>query len=415
MALDFPASPTPGQEYGNYYWDGTLEVWRSKPLDSAVASTGTTPPVDPKPGDLWYNTIDGTLFVYYYDSNTYQWVEVKANSTLGTTVADRVTAIENTRPNVNYIINGAFDIWQRGTSFTGTNTYVADRWSHYTDGTGGTRSISQQTFAVGETPVSTTGSQYFLRYSQTASPTGQTIIEFTQPIEDVRTLAGQTVTFSFWVKSDAQRNISVFFRQIFGTGGSPYADSSSVVVTAGTSWSRVSGTITVPSISGKTIGTNNSLQFKFQLPFGVTQTTDVWGFQVESGSIATPFHRNAPSIQAELAACQRYYYRRAYEANSNTYNFGMSGHGRVSSVGTWFFGPHPVPMRSAPTLSQTGTIRHEDWSGATVSHSSVNQVYNTTHQAGFILSRTSGTWGANTGGMMIFASTDGYLEFNAEL
>jgi len=55
----------------------------------------------------------------------------------------------------NRIINGNFDIWQRGTSFsvTAANTYTADRWLVFFDGTGATRTISQQSFTPGQIDV----------------------------------------------------------------------------------------------------------------------------------------------------------------------------------------------------------------------------------------------------------------------
>lgn len=33
-----------------------------------------TAPANPSPGNLWWNSILGTLFIYYYNGTTYQWV-----------------------------------------------------------------------------------------------------------------------------------------------------------------------------------------------------------------------------------------------------------------------------------------------------------------------------------------------------
>jgi hypothetical protein len=50
------------------------------------------------------------------------------------------------------------------------------------------------------------------------------------------------------------------------------------------------------------------------------ETIDFWGIQVEAGSTATAFQTATGTIQGELAACQRYYYR-IYGTANNT-NFG---------------------------------------------------------------------------------------------
>ena len=44
-------------------------------LPSSSVSTGDVAPNDPKDGDLWWNTTDNTLYVYYNDGDTEQWVE----------------------------------------------------------------------------------------------------------------------------------------------------------------------------------------------------------------------------------------------------------------------------------------------------------------------------------------------------
>lgn len=40
----------------------------------ASVTISTTPPVGPSPGDLWFNSENGTLYVYYDDGDTQQWV-----------------------------------------------------------------------------------------------------------------------------------------------------------------------------------------------------------------------------------------------------------------------------------------------------------------------------------------------------
>src|SRR5690606_6592910 len=152
------------------------------------------------------------------------------------------------------------DYWQRGTSFStpASNSYTADRFKVSYDGTIGTFSVSRQAFALGQTDVP--GQPlYFLRWDHTVAGSGSTQRLLSQPIESVRSLAGGKATVSFWAKADSARTLDVAFFQNFGTGGSP---STGVQVSAQnasltTSWQRFDLTFDIPSISGKTLGTNN--------------------------------------------------------------------------------------------------------------------------------------------------------------
>jgi hypothetical protein len=76
MALDFPASPTTGQQFGSgtttWVFDGT--AWNIMPqLSPAVASD--LPPSNPAVGQLWWRSTNGKLYIYTDDGNSKQWVE----------------------------------------------------------------------------------------------------------------------------------------------------------------------------------------------------------------------------------------------------------------------------------------------------------------------------------------------------
>jgi hypothetical protein len=202
----------------------------------------------------------------------------------------------------NKIINGDFGIWQRGTSFTSSG-FTADRFGVQSDAT---FTASRQTFTPGTAPVSGYEGEYFMRMAKSA---GGTYIGFTQRTEDVRALAGQTVTLSLWAKADSATTLVRAGSQVFGSGGSTQVNLATASQAITTSWARYSFTYTVPSISGKTIGTSSYIQMNLYILEAGAKTLDVWGVQVESGSVATPFTTATGTIQGELAACQRYYYR----------------------------------------------------------------------------------------------------------
>jgi len=270
--------------------------------------------------------------------------------TLGDAIDTSVWNIGYGQAGKNKIINGDFGIWQRGTSFSNPSTtaYNADRWLVEHDGSGATRTVSQQIFTPGAAPVAGYESQYFLRYAVSGG-TSNTFQQIEQRIEDVRTFAGNPVTFSFWAKGDAARTINILINRNFGSGGSA-ADQSSVGSTLNitTSWARYSVTATMASVTGKTIGAGSYAQWILRFAAATAQTIDIWGVQLEYGSKATPFETASGSIQGELALCQRYFYRAGGDSVSDR-NF-ASGIMVTTTIGKHVL-QWPVQMRTAPTLS----------------------------------------------------------------
>jgi hypothetical protein len=250
----------------------------------------------------------------------------------------------------NAIINGGFDIWQRGTSTFTAAGYTADRW-RIQNASGQTISLTQQVFTPGN---AITGYEptNFLRFSLSGTPSGTYWLA--QRVEDVRTFAGQTVTISFWAKaSSATTALVPALEQNFGSGGSSVVTTTGSALSLTTSWQRFSQTFSVPSISGKTIGTSSFLEVR---PFyGSTAITgnniDIWGVQVEPGSVATPFEQRP--IGTELALCQRYYWRVSGETAPYVgLCLALAAGGTTVRRLTV---PLPVTMRIKPTVTKAGT------------------------------------------------------------
>ena len=205
----------------------------------------------------------------------------------------------------NRIINGNFDFWQRGTSltFSATGPYLADRWAV---GGGTSTTVSRQSFTPGQTDVPGEPT-YFLRWDITNNSQNY---EANQKIEDVRTFAGQQATLSFYARrTSGTVSFNARIVQDFGTGGSP---SSLVVTSLGTpslttSWQKFTYTVSVPSISGKTLGTdgNSSLWTSLQIGNTGTGVIELAQVQFEAGSVATPFERRSYGLELEM--CKRYF------------------------------------------------------------------------------------------------------------
>jgi hypothetical protein len=306
----------------------------------------------------------------------------------------------------NRIINGDYSINQRNFTTTSTNgTFGFDRfYLNYTQAAGSAPTYSAQTFTAGTAPVAGYESKNFARLVTSGQAASGDYAALIQRVEDVRTFAGQTVTLSFWAKaSSGTPKVGASAEQNFGTGGSSaVANFATTTSTISTSWARYSVSFAVPSVSGKTIGTDSHLTIYLftSVGSGVSSsgfpavglqnaTIDFWGIQLESGSTATAFQTaSGNSFQGELAMCQRYYWR-------NTPGTAYGGHSGIaitnSSTNLNIVFNNPTSMRVQPYSIDFANLAVFDTSVVTgistlsivSSQSGLNSVYVNVSGSGF--------------------------------
>jgi hypothetical protein len=331
----------------------------------------------------------------------------------------------------NKVINGDFSVNQRAfTSTTTSGTYGFDRWR--ITAVNGTTTYSTQAFTLGAAPVAGYEGTNFARLVTTGQTLTSAVSTLEQRIESVRTLANQTVTVSFWAKANTGTpKIAVELAQNFGSGGSPSAQVNTYAgqVTLSTSWARYSVTVANPSISGKTLGTTagtDYLEARLYVSAGSdfnartgslgiqSNTFEIWGVQVEAGSVATPFTLSEGSINGELAACQRFYYR-----VSNVDSLQMFGTGWNLGTTTARFLVHfPTEMRAKPTaLEQTGTAaNYVVAAGNTTQALNAVPAFDTaTRNAGGVNATVASGLTLGHGAALRSAATGVYLGWSAEL
>ena len=258
----------------------------------------------------------------------------------------------------NVIINGGFDIWQRGTSITGSGAYVynTDRWQGFL----------ASTYTVSRVDVSSllNNLQYGLRAQRASGQTTTNYFNIEQGLETstIQPLRGNIVTVSFWARCGAnfsptssQMGVTLFC----GTGTERVRNvtaftSETTPINANATLTTTYQKFTFTSTAIPTTTTQAALTFS-AYPIGTAGANDwfeVTGVQLEVGSVATPFSRAAGTIQGELAACQRYYYRTVADGVYTEFGNGSAKNGTQAQIMV----PFPVTMRVGPTALTYGSL-----------------------------------------------------------
>jgi hypothetical protein len=365
-------------------------------------------------------TAKGDLFGY---STTQARVAVGNNGETLVADSSATTGLRyQTAYNGNAVINGGFDIWQRGTSFTAASVYTADRWF----------AGSQTTYTRSRQASGLTGIQYAMRVQRDSGSTNTSggAIYYNLESADSYRFAGQTVTVSFYAKAGATyspTSSALNYILYTGTGTDQRRDQSTgftgettVVnssVTLTTSYQRFSYTVAIGASA-----TEIALGF-FSVNSGTAGANDwyeITGIQLEVGSVATTFKRSngaGGTIQGELAACQRYYIR--YNGAIQYAVLSPTGIAKSTTAGQIPFSA-PVPMRVKPSSLDYGPALSDFWftsltNDVVPTAIALDASLSTTNFPVVNVTVASGLTAATPRLLMAATSNSPYLGFSAEL
>jgi len=303
----------------------------------------------------------------------------------------------------NFAVNGNFDFWQRGTSFTASG-YTADRWY---------ASISGTTTVAQESTIVPDGSTYALKWT-TGAATSYAEIYNAFEAQDVNALGGKTITVS--VKVRAQASFASTFRLRLQTNTTANTQT-------GGAWTTVVTTDETPSTSAFTtvtatyavpVGTKG-LRIALQPAAAQASGTGLYlgQAQLEVGSSATAYKYAGNTLAGELAACQRYYYRTGGQSTSN---FGMIAQGSAySTTSILALTPLPVEMRVEPTAIDFSLIAANDGNaGVTISTVVLDSAFSN-RNFGATVSTVTGATQFRPYFILANNNNTGYIGFSAEL
>ena len=331
---------------------------------------------------------------------------------------DLGSLINSTAAGKNFIINGGFDFFQRGSLSTTTGGYGLDRWFQISSGSGSAVTITQQTTGVPSgsrycgriTIVSGYGNQYqFIETSNVSSLWGKTV---TASIK-LRRSSAFVGTLSLGIAKSAT---------VDGGNSASWSTISAITATnsqlpTGTTssdWYTLSTTVVIPSD-----GTANSLRIAIEQSQGeVSAYWEMAQAQLEIGSSSTSFSRSGVDIQSELAKCQRYYYRAVSESPYGPIGTGKAYSSNILNINV----PFPVKMRSIPSvtsgdLSALSTFQFETGASAGTTPTSIatNPNLNSSTYGSVDVTKSSAFTTGAFYYLMGLNNANSFIGFNAEL
>ena len=265
---------------------------------------------------------------------------------------------------MNLLINGGFDVWQRGTtgSVVGGPAYAsADRWRMYVN-TSTTMTLSRQTFTAGQTEVPGNPS-YYARFDWLGTGTSQ-FFGLDQFIEGCHHGSGDYLTVSFYARSQLGDDMYLGVNQNFGTGGSAQQNITNSLIELETYWKKFVYVLSVPSISGKTINkSDDNLSITFYRNGTQNSYLELSNVQVEVGKNATEFEHR--SYGEELALCQRYFQKISNTGANTSRTLTIGGFNATRAFGGISLS---TPMRTnTPAMTKGGNIFLESFGlGSTI-------------------------------------------------
>lgn len=246
-------------------------------------------------------------------------------------------------PRKNYIINGGFQIWQRGTTFTGPAQYCADRWSALLPDN---NVLSSSSGDYNHIILERTTERTSFRIAQGIELDTGAASPFKQ---------GATFTLSFQVNVDevignpASSFVQIGYVSDVTTGADLVTEyTNTKALPAYGTWVDVVETftlITQPASPTTSLRVYIGSLFDALAPVGTR--TRIRNVKLEVGESATPFEY--PDVGEETALCQRYY--QALEGQAAAYRYSGASTSSAVEGCSWAL---PVKMRTTPVCSYTG-------------------------------------------------------------